>query len=136
MNKSVNMSIAITVVLVAMGLLFAQGFKASGGLGLYLTLEEAIEVATEESDKFIQIEANVVNSTVKYDAKKPELIFDLADEKDNRINVTYLDIKPDNFDSGYPVIVEGRFTGGNKFVADKLKVKCPSKYEEAAAKKK
>lgn len=134
MNKKLKMSIAIGVVVLAMGLLFAQGFKASGGVGLYLTLEEALKVSTQNSDNFIQIENKVDNSTIKYDATKPELTFEMADDKNNRIKVTYLDVKPDNFDSGYPVIVEGRFTGKDTFKADKVLVKCPSKYEEEAQK--
>lgn len=130
MNKKLKMSIAIGVVVLAMALLFARGFKASGGVGMYLTIEEAMAVAQQDSDKFIQMEGLVINSTIKYDATKPELKFELTDDQDNKISVTYLDVKPDNLDSGYPVIVEGRFNNQKEFIADALKVKCPSKYEE------
>ena len=124
------MTIALGTVILVLGLLFFQGFKASGGMGVYLTPEEALSNYKTDSNKFIQMEGKVVKGSAKYDATKPLLVFDIADEKNNRINITYNDIKPDNFDSGYPVIVEGRFSDGNKFVAEKLKVKCPSKYEE------
>jgi len=134
MSKNFKMAIALGTVLLALGLLFAQGFKATGGMGVYLTIEEALSNYKTDSNKFIQMEGKVVPSSVKYDGAKPLLVFDIADEKNNRVNISYNDIKPDNFDSGYPVIVEGRFSGENKFVAEKLKVKCPSKYEEEAKK--
>ncbi|MHB8171992.1 MAG: cytochrome c maturation protein CcmE [Thermincolia bacterium] len=129
MNKKTKF-IIVGIVLVALGLLFAQGFNATGGVGLYLTIEEALTNYQKDSDKFIQMEGTAVKSSIKYDRTKPELIFDLTDGKNNVVKVTFYDIMPDNLESGYPVIVEGRFTSPKEFVADKLKVKCPSRYEE------
>lgn len=134
MNKKIKIGIGFGTIILVMGLLFTQGLNASGGVGVYLTLEEALASEKNDNDRFIQMEADVIASSVKYDSSKPSLIFDLTDDKGNVINVKYYDIKPDNFDSGYPVIVEGRFAEGKEFVADKVLVKCPSKYEEEAAK--
>jgi cytochrome c-type biogenesis protein CcmE len=135
MNKKLKMYIAVGVVLLALGLLFAQGFKASGGMGVYLTIEEAMTGYNQDEDKFIQMEANIDKKSVRYDSKKPLLEFKLYDEKNNTIDVIFNDIMPDNFEAGYPVIVEGRFSGQGQFVAKKLLVKCPSKYEEKAEEK-
>ncbi|KTE92452.1 hypothetical protein AT727_19045 [Desulfitobacterium hafniense] len=129
MNKKIKMLIAVSTVLIAVAFLFIQGFRASGGVGEYLTIEEALSATDDKRDRFIQLEAVVVSSSVKYDSTLPLLTFDLTDDK-NVISVEYADAKPDNFDSGYPVIVEGRFDENNKFKADKVLVKCPSKYEE------
>lgn len=129
MNKKIKMLIAVSTVLIAVAFLFIQGFRASGGVGEYLTIEEALSATDDKRDRFIQLEAVVVSSSVKYDSTLPLLTFDLTDDK-NVISVKYADAKPDNFDSGYPVIVEGRFDENNKFKADKVLVKCPSKYEE------
>jgi len=126
------MMIGVGLVVLVMGLLFAQGFKADGGVGVYLTPEEALSKVKQDPDKFIQMEGNVVATSVQYDSSKPLLVFDLTDGKNNTIKITFNDVKPDNFDSGYPVIVEGKFTGEKEFLAEKLKVKCPSKYEEEA----
>lgn len=135
MNKKLKLSIGLGTVIIVLGLLFLQGFRATGGVGVYLTINEAISTYQTDSNKFIQMEGKVIPGSVKYQASGPLLVFDITDGKNNSINVTYKDIKPDNFDSGYPVIVEGRFTSDKKFIADKLKVKCPSKYEEEAKKK-
>lgn len=129
MNKKMKGVIAFSIVLLAVAFLFIQGFRASGGVGEYLTIEEALTSSQGGGDRFIQMEANVVRSSVKYEDHKPLLTFDLTDGK-NVISVQYEDVKPDNFDSGYPVIVEGRFGENNQFKADKVMVKCPSKYEE------
>lgn len=129
MNKKTKMIIAVSTVLLAVAFLFLQGFRASGGVGEYLTIEEAMSASQGKADKFIQMEANVVSSSVKYDSTKPLLEFDLTDDK-NVISVQFADVKPDNFDSGYPVIIEGRFGEDKLFKADKVLVKCPSKYEE------
>lgn len=130
MNRKIKLAVSLVAVLLALGLLFYQGFNAGGGMGEYLTIEEAMADYKRDEEKFIQMEGMVINSSIRYDIAKPLLVFDLTDDKNNVINIKYNDIKPDNFEDGNPVIVEGRFTGDNKFVAEKLKVKCPSKYEE------
>ena len=42
--------------------------------------------------------------------------------------VRYKGVKPDNFDEAYHVVAIGKYTG-DAFAADKLLIKCPSKYE-------
>lgn len=123
------MLIAVSTVILAVAFLFFQGFRATGGVGEYLTIEEALSTVQGNGNKFIQMEAKVESSSVQYDSSKPLLTFTLRDGK-NVINVQYADVKPDNFDSGYPVIVEGKFSEDKTFKADKVLVKCPSKYEE------
>ena len=130
MTKKTKMALCIGVVIVAIGLLFVQGFQASGGMGVYLTIEEALTTYQTDQDKFIQMEGKVDPKSVTYNTAGPLLVFNILDDKKNMIKVEYKDIKPDNFDAGYPVIVEGKFVRPGEFQADKLKVKCPSKYEE------
>lgn len=129
MNKKVKLAIALVTILVALVVLFLQGFSATGGLGQYLTIQEALSQYQQDNKKFLQIEGEVVSSTIKYDPKQPLLQFQITDGTNN-IEVVLNDIMPDNFDSGYPVIVEGRFNQDMNLAADRLMVKCPSKYEE------
>ncbi len=44
--------------------------------------------------------------------------------------VHYYDPKPINFESAEKVVVIGGYDGGEAFVAEKIIMKCPSKYEE------
>ncbi|MCL4439837.1 MAG: cytochrome c maturation protein CcmE, partial [Firmicutes bacterium] len=121
MTKKTKMALCIGVVIVAIGLLFFQGFQANGGMGVYLTIEEALTTYQTDQDKFIQMEGKVDPKSVSYDSGRPLLVFNILDDKKNMVKVEYKDIKPDNFDAGYPVIVEGKFVRPGEFQADKLK---------------
>jgi len=130
MNKKLKMIIAFGSVLIVLLLLFLQGFQATGGLGMYLTIEEALAQSQQKgTNRFLQIEGEVIDSSVNYDPTQPLLKFEITDGENN-IQVSYRDVMPDNFTSGYPVIVEGRFLDNTQFNAKRLMVKCPSKYEE------
>ncbi|KJS21910.1 MAG: hypothetical protein VR72_08330 [Clostridiaceae bacterium BRH_c20a] len=111
----------------AVGFLIFFGMQQ--GVGQILTIEEALQKKYDINISFIQMEGQINYDTVIYEPNKPLITFDITDEKNN-ITVIFKDVKPDNFDSGYPIIVEGRFLEDDRFLADKLLVKCPSKYEE------
>lgn len=126
--KDKKVIVVVLVAIMAVGLLISAGMSSSTGQNM--TVGEAIaSKGNGENPGFIQIEANVDPNSVKYDSKVPILEFSLQDGKDS-LPVAFRDVKPDNFDSGYPVIVEGRFDEKGVLQADKLLVKCPSKYEE------
>ena len=56
-------------------------------------------------------------------------VFSIADEETGEtMLVRYKGIKPDNFDEAYHIVAIGKYTG-DAFAADKLLIKCPSKYE-------
>lgn len=127
MNKKVKLIITAVVIISAIAVLIAGGLQNT--TGSYLTIQEALAVQSQSDGKYIQMEGKLVPNTTKWNADKVELRFSLTDGK-SKINIIYNSVKPDNFDSGYPIIVEGKFNGSSEFVADSLKVKCPSKYEE------
>ncbi|KJS88774.1 MAG: hypothetical protein JM58_00275 [Peptococcaceae bacterium BICA1-8] len=104
-------------------------FGMQQGVGQILTIEEALQKKYDSNISFIQMEGQVNYDTVTFEPNKPLITFDITNDKSN-ITVIFKDVKPDNFDSGYPIIIEGRFQEDGKFSADKLLVKCPSKYEE------
>lgn len=130
MNKKVKIIIATVVIIGAVGLLIAGGLKNNAGS--YLTIQEALAVQNQTAGRFVQMEGKLAPDSTTWNADKIELRFALTDGK-NKINIIYNDVKPDNFDSGYPIIVEGKFNNNSEFVADAVKVKCPSKYEEEKA---
>lgn len=128
MNKRIRLIVAVLLVIGAMTFLLVNGMQQ--GVGRILTIEEALAQELHKDIAFIQMEGEVDYTTVKYEPLKPRLIFDITDGV-NKITVLFNDVKPDNFDSGYPIIVEGSFQQNGIFKADKLLIKCPSKYEEA-----
>ena len=127
MNNRTRLILAVLIIMGAVGFLIFFGMQQ--GVGQILTIEEALQKKYDINISFIQMEGQINYDTVIYEPNKPLITFDITDEKNN-ITVIFKDVKPDNFDSGYPIIVEGRFLENDRFLADKLLVKCPSKYEE------
>ncbi len=131
MNKKVRLLIVGLVVVAALGVLITSGL--SNNTGSYLTIKEALAVQKTAQGKYIQMQGTLVKGSTIWDPNNVILKFTLTDEK-NKIRVSYNGVKPDNFDSGYPIIVQGRFNGKYEFVADTVEIKCPSKYEAAPKK--
>ena len=56
-------------------------------------------------------------------------VFSIVDEETGeKMLVRYRGVKPDNFDEAHHIVAIGKYTG-DSFAADKLLIKCPSKYE-------
>jgi len=126
-NNRARLILAVLIIIGAVGYLIYFGMQQ--GVGQILTIEEALQKKYDSNISFIQMEGQVNYDTVTFEPNKPLITFDITNDKSN-ITVIFKDVKPDNFDSGYPIIIEGRFQEDGKFSADKLLVKCPSKYEE------
>jgi len=126
-NNRARLILAVLIIIGAVGYLIFFGMQQ--GVGQILTIEEALQKKYDSNISFIQMEGQVNYDTVAYEPTKPLITFDITNDKSN-ITVIFKDVKPDNFDSGYPIIVEGKFLEDGIFLADKLLVKCPSKYEE------
>ncbi|MFZ5946117.1 MAG: cytochrome c maturation protein CcmE [Bacillota bacterium] len=127
MNNRARLILAVLIIIGAVGYLIYFGMQQ--GVGQILTIEEALQKKYDSNISFIQMEGQINYDAVIYEPYKPLITFEITDGKNN-ITVIFKDVKPDNFDSGYPIIVEGRFLENGRFLADKLLVKCPSKYEE------
>ena len=67
--------------------------------------------------------------TSRYNTGTKTLLFTLYDEKTKEsIPVSYTDVKPANFEDAVSIVAIGRYDKG-VFAAEKLLVKCPSKYQ-------
>lgn len=126
MNKKIRLVVVLVVIAGALVLLITSGLK--NNTGSYLTIKEALAVQKNSTGQYIQMEGNLVKDSTTWDPDNVILKFDLTDGQ-NKINISYNGVKPDNFDSGYPIIVEGRFDSNSTFAAESVKVRCPSKYE-------
>ena len=72
-----------------------------------------------------------------YHGDNQSLYFTLKDPKTQSIlRVRYKGVKPGNFEDAISIVAIGRFDAGTKeFDANKLLVKCPSKYQGAEVNK-
>lgn len=90
----------------------------------YVTFEEA-----EKSVRVVQVMGGLEKGSSRYDTGSKTLHFNLVDLETKKVlPVAYRDVKPANFEEAVSIVAIGRYEEG-VFHAEKLLVKCPSKYQ-------
>lgn len=120
--------IAVGVLTLAVVYLVFSSVQASSAY--YMTIGELKAAGREVGDKKIRVSGILDGGSVEWDARQLQLRFTLVDA-DEEMRVDYHGARPDMFNDGAEVIVEGRYAG-DRFEATNLLLKCPSKYEDAA----
>ena len=95
----------------------------------YLTFDEA-----RKARGVVQVMGGLDKTSDRYDTSKQELSFELLDDKGHRMPVVYRGIRPGNFKDAISIVAIGRYEDG-RIDAEKLLVKCPSKYQGAEVEK-
>jgi cytochrome c-type biogenesis protein CcmE len=95
----------------------------------YVTFDEA-----RKARSAVQVMGSLDKQSDRYDTAKQELAFDLLDANGGRMPVVYRGIRPGNFRDAISIVAIGRFRNG-QIEAEKLLVKCPSKYQGAEVEK-
>ena len=124
MKKGYWIAIAMAVAFVGLGL---TAFQKT--LTPYLSFEDA-----KKSKGVVQVMGALDKESDRYDTERQELSFDLLDSNGGRIRVAYNGTKPGNFKDAVSIVAIGRYTDG-RIQAEKLLVKCPSKYQGAEVEK-
>ena len=83
----------------------------------------------------LRVAGKVTADPIHWDVQQLSLAFTMG-EGEARIPVRYKGVKPDMFQAGAEVIVEGRIGPDGVLQADNLMTSCPSKYEEEKKEKK
>lgn len=131
MPKKIKLILALSVLLGAFGYLMVSSFN--NAKTYYMTISEVTDSADKGKlgEQNLKVSGKLVGQSVKWDSSKVELKFELISEDQNKtMPVLYKGVKPDNFNEGIEVIVDGKYTVEQVFLADKVMTKCPSKYEE------
>ena len=124
MKKGYLIAIALAIAFVGLGL---TAFQKT--LTPYLSFDEA-----KKARGVVQVMGALDKQSDKYDAAKEELSFDLVDAEGRRMPVSYRGIRPGNFKDAISIVAIGRYHEG-RIDAEKLLVKCPSKYQGAEVEK-
>jgi cytochrome c-type biogenesis protein CcmE len=105
------------------------GFVAfgAGAFKSNLTPYVSFQQARATSDA-VQVAGKLVPGSDRFEAANSRLVFTLTDDKGDTMKVAYKGLKPGNFHEATQVVAIGRFHGG-MLEAEKLLVKCPSKYQ-------
>jgi cytochrome c-type biogenesis protein CcmE len=121
--------IAISLVTLAVGYLVFSSVRTSSAY--YMTITELKAAGPAVENKKIRVAGTVVGESIVWDARALSLNFELTDPG-GTVPVSYRGARPDMFQGGADAVVEGRYSQ-QKFVANNLLLKCPSKYEAKAS---
>ena len=90
----------------------------------YVTFAEA-----EKSVRVVQVMGGLEQGSSRYDTVSKTLHFNLVDLETKKVlPVAYRDVKPANFEEAVSIVAIGKYQK-DEFHAEKLLVKCPSKYQ-------
>jgi len=120
---------SLVVVVVVIYLIVSS---IGGSTAYYLTVSELKAKGASVYDKNVRVSGLVQGDTIEYDARNLLLTFELADGTGS-LPVVYKGVRPDMFQGDAEAVVEGRYQADGRFRATNLLLKCPSKYEDAAA---
>ena len=120
MKKGYVVAAALAVAFVLLGV---TSFTKT--LTPYLSFDEA-----RKARGAVQVMGGLDKTSDRYDTATQQLSFDLVDDRGGRMPVTYGGIKPANFKDAISIVAIGRYRDG-RIEAEKLLVKCPSKYQGA-----
>ena len=110
-------------VVLILGFIGYAGYFFADSVTPYVGIAEA-----RTSQRNVQVKG-LPDDTVEPHMENEMFVFSIADEETGeKMLVRYKGIKPDTFDEAYHIVAIGKYIG-DAFVADKLLIKCPSKYE-------
>jgi cytochrome c-type biogenesis protein CcmE len=89
-----------------------------------------------DANRMVQVAGALDKGSSAYKSENESLYFTLKDpETQELMRVRYKGLKPANFEDAISIVAIGRYDSGtSEFQADKLLVKCPSKYQGAEVK--
>jgi len=125
--------IGIIIIAVAIAVIMTTAGDASS----YVTFKEAADLAADGKDKKVHVVGKLKKDNVgqilgmQY---KPQIdpnyfSFLLVDQNNEERQVIYSSPKPQDFERSEQIVIIGSMQN-NQFVADKILMKCPSKYQE------
>jgi cytochrome c-type biogenesis protein CcmE len=118
-----NKKIIILILIVSAGIAFYSIYSMNNILTPYVSFKEAME-----SENNVQVIGKIGKlKPIKYE--EGYFSFDINDAKGNLLNIRYRGAKPDNMENADQIVAQGIYNKEkNIFEANKILVKCPSKY--------
>ncbi len=124
MKKGYWIAAVMTLAFVGFGL---SAFQKT--LTPYLSFDDA-----KKTKGVVQVMGALDKASDRYDDKTEQLSFELIDPNGGRMPVVYRGLRPGNFKDAISIVAIGRYQDG-RIEAEKLLVKCPSKYQGAEVEK-
>ncbi len=123
----IKLAIGTAVIVAAIGYLMFSG--ATGNTAYVMTVPELQKQLPTLQGQALRIAGKVTSDPIRWDVANLSLAFTMG-EGTASVPVQYHGIKPDMFQPGAEVIVEGHVGADGVLLASNLMTSCPSKYEE------
>lgn len=123
MKRRHLLGIAVIIVFIAY-----SAITFSSSLTPYVTFAQA-----KAAKGSVQVRGVLVNDKIALSADGKKVQFVLRDEAGEEATVIYNGVKPDGLEQASSIVAVGRYSDGH-FQAEKLLVKCPSKYQGSVKK--
>ena len=94
----------------------------------FLTVPELQQRGTALRGEAVRVAGKVTDDPIQWDVQNLSLAFSIG-EGTTRMPVRFTGVKPDMFQAGVDVIVEGKIGPDGILAASNLMTSCPSKYE-------
>jgi cytochrome c-type biogenesis protein CcmE len=107
----------------------ALGFLVLGVTAFRKTLTPYVSFdVAKKTAGAVQVMGTLEKGSDRYETSSQQLFFTIQDEHGRSLPVIYRGIKPGNFKDALSIVAIGRYENGS-LNAEKLLVKCPSKYQ-------
>ncbi len=126
-KQHVKLAVGAMVIIAAIAYLIFSG--ATETTVYFLTVSEVQQQSATLQGQPIRVAGKVTTDPIAWDIQKLALSFVIG-EGQARLPVFYRGVKPDMFQPGADVIVEGQLSADGVLHASNLMTRCPSKYEE------
>ena len=125
--------ILLIIIAVAIGVIIST----SGDASKYVTFKEAKEIALDNENEKVHVVGKLTKDAqgnilgMKYEPSVDPNYFEFVIEDNNHETerVVYVSPKPQDFEKSEQIVIIGSYKG-DTFKADKILMKCPSKYED------
>jgi len=127
MSSTVKFLIGGAVVVVVIGVLIATSF--SGSTSDYLTVAQTKALGPDQN-RDSRVAGAIVPDSVMWSTSDLHLVFEIEDET-GQLAISYYGPQPDMLVDAVEAVAIGRYDPtAQRFEAEELLMKCPSKYEE------
>jgi len=117
--------------IIVLTIVYLVASSTRGATVYALSIHELKARGSDAYGQGVRVGGTVDGPSIAWDAQKQVLEFSLVDGQE-ALEVVYHGARPDMFRDGAQALVEGKCQDTGVFVASKLLLKCPSKYEAAA----
>ena len=126
MKRKNRTILGVAIIVVLLGFLAVSSF--SNSISYYMTVTELKEKGESAYGETVNINGSVILESINWEPENQILEFTLIDSGDT-LDVVYEGSLPNNFREATSVVVSGQYSEDGIFRANKMLVKCPSKYE-------